>query len=422
MKSLLHYISEATVSTKYIDQLRTFIQDQRDNNPKLQIMFPELLRPWGTGTVHDLVEVGFLGSIPRLSFNDHTQPVIGVTKFEGKVYIIVKYLDKIDYGGNSDRVVEFDAPISDGYSKYNYTYILCDITDRYEDRLYNLCKRCTIFGTSGSNVRTKDPFKQNNEIYIRLASLHIRSVFDPRNDHGITEEEARKRFEAIQKSRVELYSIDFKLYKDLVDKSDNAPVKYVWGGDVDALYDMLLQRGKIVRELDAWMDELSTKVKWYAKNKVGLKTARLKSLSDDIDGFYKDLVILRDRIKNLDGGELEDDSLNSIYGFFTSFDRSLTTVCGKANYKTYTGVRLNRVDNYTLNNELTKLHTLIKKPFVEPADTPDDAPSFKMESECPTLIRLAELIYDTQKTSKIFSDYKKYISTPDYKAFTHTYR
>lgn len=408
MKSLLNYISEATASTKYIDQLREFIQDQRNNYPERQLMFPELIKPWGTGTVRDLAAVGVRGSHADLDFRKSDLPVIGVTKFEGKVYMVLKYLTKDLY--TMRGTIHFDDLVSDGYDKYTYTYVLCDISDRYGDKAVDLCISCELFSTYGSGVKTKNAAKQNNEIYIRRASLHIRSFFSPKNDHGITEEEARRRFEAIQKARVELYTIDFKQYKDLIDKSDNAPVKNIWNGDIKALYDLLLNRGKIVRELDAWREELSTKIKWYAKNKVGLKSARLKRMSDGIDKFYKDLTLLRDRIREANN-EIEFKDLKPIYDFTVEFDDLLSTMLGKNQVESYMKIRLNEVDDYKLENAATRFHALIKQPFIWPYDEPTDAPSFQMESKCPTLMSLIDILYNIEHYSELYSVYQKYLSS-----------
>lgn len=410
MKSLLHYISEATVSTKYIDQLRTFIQDQRDNYPERQLMFPELIKPWGTGMVRDLVSTGIFGSHADLDFRKKDLPVIGVTKFEGKVYIILKYLTKDLY--TMRGTIHFDDLVSDGYDKYTYTYVLCDISDRYGNKAENVCISCDLFSTYGSSVKTKNTAKPNNEIYIRRASLHISSFFNPKNDRGITEEEARRRFEAIQKARVELYTIDLKQYKDLVDKSDNAPVKNIWNGDIKALYDLLLNRGKIMRELNAWKEELSTKVKWYAKNKVGLKSARLKRLSDGIDEFYKDLTLLRDRIREANN-EIEFKDLKPIYDFTAKFDELLSTILGNNWVEFRMKLKLNEVDDYKLENAASRFHALIKQPFVYPYDDPADAPSFEMESKCPVLMGLIDILYNIEYYSEIYSVYQKYLGTID---------
>ena len=414
MKSLTSYITEAVHSTTYIYQLRSFIQDQRDNYPELQTMFPELIKPWGTGTVDDLTFAGFFSGQPGLYVREPNLPVIGVCKFEGKMCIIFKFRSRIEYYATEKRkkLTEFGEPIKTrGGELYDYTYVLCDINDRYGDDIRSKCEKCELFGTTGMGFHTKDPFKQNNEIYIRRASTYIHNTYDSNRDYKNTEDEARAQFEAIRKVKIELYTIDLDKYEDLVNKSDNAPVKRMWDGDVDALYDFLLHRGALVREMKAWTEELSTKVKWYAKNKIGLKSARLKTFTDEIEGFYGYLSTVRDRIKESKDGKLEYSKIDVLYGFINYFDRLLLSICGQqSNSRTYFGVRVNRVNNYKLDNPITRLYTFLKKPFIEPAAAGEDAPSFEMESQCPSFLRLVDILYDIPSVSKFYSDYKKYIN------------
>lgn len=396
MKSLTSYLTgwrldEATHSHKYLDQLRAFIQDQRDNNPEQYIMFPEIIKPWGTGSVHDLALVGYMDGGVELRADKPNIPVIGAVKFEGKVYIIFKYSSRLDYTPGRKRVVEFDTPKYVGHNRYYYTYILCDINDRYGDSIEDICKPCTLFSNNGSGIKTKNPYKQNNEIYIKLSSINISSIYDAKENRGVSLEEAEERFNKIQEVPIDLYTIDLKLYKELIGDSDNAPERLIWGGDTDALYKVLLQRGKIIREFDAWISELSEKINWYKENGFKVKESQLKQFIDKVNVFYKDLTLLRGKLKEAKDGKIDNSETENIYRFTINLDHSLYAICDQKNK---TGVRPNRTNKSRSRNTFTRLQALFEKPFLEPDSITEDAPSFEMETQCPTLITLIEILYN----------------------------
>lgn len=409
MRSLIH-ITESVRSSKYLNKLQDFVRSQYDQFPYLHIIFPECLIPYGNGSAEELGDITTSenSTIKEVRYGDKV-PVIGITKIDGKVYLVIRLLHPVK-SFDVENYELFDD-LYDYYSyKYYNAYHFCDITDRYDGNIKSIASRCNLYYLSSKGPDVTDIWNYNNGLYMKFdEDKTINSIY--KKTEGSVEE-AREAYNRLTRSNIELYTIDWSILEKKFKSNGKTKQPQNWDGDTDQLYKILLRRGAIMRELDTWLNELTGKVRWYAKNKIGISGTRMKTVTEEIESFYKTLATTRDQLRNFLDGKSDKFDPQFIYKFIRHFDRTLLSVPGaKSNSRVYMGIKVNGVKEYKYYNGLTTFYTLIKKPFTEPAGAPDDAPSFQMETECPTLIKLADVMYNTQAQSQIYSVYLQYKKT-----------
>lgn len=405
MKSLTH-ITESIRSSKYLNKLQDFVRSQYEQFPELHVIFPECLIPYGNGAAGSLSNITTSEESVRDVIYGDDVPVIGITKIDSKVYIVIKLLHSISRS-DVENYELFDE-LYDHYGyKYYHAYHFCELTDRYDSSIKGTTYRCNLYHLGSKGPTVTDIWNYNNGLYMKFdKDKTINSIYKKTED---SLEEARETYNRFSRSNIELYTIDWSILEKKFKSNGKTKQPQNWDGDTDKLYKILLRRGAIIRELDAWLAELTGKIRWYAKNKIGISGTRMKTVTEEIQSFYKSLAATRYQLRDFIDGKSDKFDPQFIYKFISYFYRTLLSVAGrKSTVYTYMGIKVNEVKEYKYLNALTTFYTLIKKPFTEPAGAPDDAPSFRMETECPTLIELVDVMYNTQAQSQIYSVYLQY--------------
>lgn len=199
--------------------------------PKNYILFPEVIIPYGVGTAADLDSIykddgnNFLNSDDTDVKYGEDKPLIGVTKLNGKTYIIFKYMNVLSPRYKYQAIM-FDDPVKKYSFEYIENYVLCDITDRYgkiSSRLdfskFNIIKLFKTPTSSDLDKSVRNAFHKNEAIFIDRHVDVARSIYIPDIDGNYKSiDGAKVDYVSLMQTRVELYTIDWGKYKQLVEK------------------------------------------------------------------------------------------------------------------------------------------------------------------------------------------------------------
>lgn len=360
MKSLLTYINESIPTdprfineshSKYTNQLRKFLMGGYKFNDKVFID-PRVFYSVGTGTIDDLAPAE---SVRRIDTKDHksTDPLMGVGEVDGKVYMVV-------YQNDNSKDLFIFSDISDSTSVHGYISIslLSDLMD-YDRSHEKKPTHIYLNGTYRLNRHTN---------YLGLLDI-----------------------------KLELFSIDWKLYDKLYKKVIPTNI------DVDELQGLLYKRGAIIRELTQWADEFIGKLKWYSAHNIGKKAISKGVLYEEISSFSNDLMKLSTLIKTSkqEGIPVPSKAIRQAHGFTNNFYNLIEDICGVRNKD----IRIHTSSDPLIGNNfrrdaLKTFEFLLDEPVVVSDGTSnryrgiqDEAPSFRMETKCPTLLSLLEILY-----------------------------
>ena len=363
MKSLLTYINEWILTdphfikeshSKYTNQLRKFLMGGYKFNYKVFID-PRVFYSVGTGTIDDLAPAESVRNIDTKEYKS-TDPLMGVGEVDGKVYMVV-------YQNANSKDLFIFSDISDSTSVHGYKSIslLSDPMDY--DRSYE--KKPT-------NIYLNGTYKLNRHTnYLGLLDINL-----------------------------ELFSIDWKQYDKLYTKVIPTNI------DVDELQGLLYKRGAIIRELTQWADEFIGKLKWYAKHNIGKKTVNKKLLYGKITSFSEDLMTLSTLIKTSqqNGTPVSSKSIQKAQGFINYFYYLIDDICGERNAMIKVRTSSDpQIGNNFRRDTVKTLEFILDEPvrvtdyaFSQQPDIKDEAPSFKMEAKCPTLLALSKILYSAK--------------------------
>lgn len=331
MKSLVSYITES--SSKYINKLRKFLEPAFKSRPDLFIN-PDVFYPSGIGKIEDLALIQTVGDEDNM-VRRSTDPIIGVGKYNGKVYVVVRY----------------DLDITRGYK-----IALLD---------------------SGTTTGQSIPLISDGMASFMSHILNIRPVKIMMNVVDHIDGSSRSSDDRVDMD-IELFSIDWKVYNKLYKKMRG------WEGNMDELRSALLKRKTILSELEEWYDELVSKVTWYAKNTDAVKTVRKKPLKDDMNKFADQMLELYNKIKTSDSISVQE--MNEYKYFFDTLYLNVEQPKGVKN-KNIVMVGERSTDT------VLEFTWVIGKPYRIYGDYGSEAPSFKMDTKCPTLLNLLKVLY-----------------------------
>lgn len=361
MRSLLTYIKESILTdprlikeshSKYTSILRKFLMDGYKLNDKVYID-PRVFYSVGTGSIDDLAPVE---SVRRIDTKDHksTDPLIGVGEVGGTIYMVVDTISN-----DKDSFIFSDISSSDkpahGYKHISILSNSMNLDHSYEAKPTDVILNGTY---------------QLNRHHTSYGLLDI---------------------------KLELFSVDWKLYDKLYKKTIPTNV------DLDELQGLLYKRGAVIRELTQWADEFIGKLKWYSAHNVGKKTISKGVLYEEISSFSNDLMKLSTLIKTSkqNGEVVPSKVIRQAQGFVNNFYNLIEDICGERNKD----IRIHTSSDPLIGNNfrrdaLKTFEFLLDEPVVVSDDASnryrgisEEAPSFRMETKCPTLLSLLEILY-----------------------------
>lgn len=328
MKSLVTYINEA--SSKYINKLRKFLEPAFKSRPDLFIN-PDVFYPIGIGSIQELVTTKKVLDSDSTT-KKSTGPLIGVGKYNGELYVVVK---------------EFS-----------------DSTDTYKLAILD---EGSAMGDHIKLINNGSAWMSGHVLNVRPVSIAMKVV---------DQIDATPQFEG--EMNVELFSINWTEYNRIY------PRNKMWGGNMDELRSILLKRKTIISELEEWCDELFGKVTWYAKNTDVVKTVRKKPLRDEVKKFADQMLKLYNKIKTRES--ITEQEMREYKYFFETLYLNVEQVKGTRNKNII-------MSGAHITDTALEIPWVIDEPYRIYGQYGSEAPSFKMETKCPTFLSLLKVLY-----------------------------
>ena len=394
MKSLLTYINEAGGS-QFAGLVRKFLSNRFIDQYTISgdLIVPavsagksvlDLTRTFSSLKLGDLRQsMSADGMIDNQSINiNGTRPPLAAVKYRGIPYLVVRCKDMSYY--RKDDIHFFEE---DGHKYGKCIFFLFNLKNQ------STKKAVSYFRLFNVTFNYKD--EKGYDTFYCEPDLCIANYFTNfvTDYGGPTELDIQKQaYMDLVYASTELFNINFDKLKEKMGVED----KNVWNDKYDELWKLLLKRSTIERELDDWTEELTGYIKILAKNKVGVKSVRMKKFIEYIDELKDLLPKYRDDLNKFKRGEMSSMELINysseirVRHWFNGFEGALETIAGMNNKEL--------LINDTLNingrpNRIMVLKQLTEKPFLFSGKIKGvDLPNFRMKTKCPKLLDLYDYI------------------------------